>query len=197
MLLSRVRSWQGNCHEDGQGTVRYNLNEVADLTSEMDRTTVYAYLNHEMENGVEFFADGYYYRSTTERLLYPTTALTASKLRVGAENPYNPLGPCLLPDGSPNPNRLPDSIIGTDVPCEGYELRMDFYRFAETPRSRQQRWRFLPLAGRIQGLSRRLGLGNGVRDLAGDTRRDHQQPLVQHPDYRSIVRSYSGCLQPV
>ena len=44
------------------------------------------------------------------------------------------MGPCLLPDGSPNPNRLPDSIIGTDVPCEGYDLRMDFYRFAETPR---------------------------------------------------------------
>ena len=101
----------------------------------MDRTTVYAYLNHEMENGVEFFADGYYYRSTTERLLYPTTALSASILRVGAENYYNPLGPCTLPDGSPNPNRLPDSIIGTDVPCSGLELRIDNYRFAETPRT--------------------------------------------------------------
>jgi len=120
---------------DGQGTYRYNLNEVSDLTSEMDRTTVYAYLNHEMENGVEFFADGYYYRSTTERLLYPTTALSASILRVGAENYYNPLGPCTLPDGSPNPNRLPDSIIGTDVPCSGLELRIDNYRFAETPRT--------------------------------------------------------------
>ncbi len=113
---------------DGQGTYRYNLNEVRDLTSEMDRTTIYAYLNHEMENGVEFFADGYFYTSNTERLLHPTTPLSAVRLRVGAENYWNPLGPCT------SPNRLPDSLIGPDVPCEGLELQIDNYRFAEAPR---------------------------------------------------------------
>ena len=47
---------------------------------------------------------------------------------MGAENYWNPLGPC----GSPN--RLPDSVIGTDVPCEGLELEIDNYRFLERPR---------------------------------------------------------------
>jgi len=119
----------GTClHEDGQGTVRYNLNDNRDLLSELERTTVYGYLNHEFESGVEFFSDFYFYDSKTNRLNTPSIDLGSVTLRVGAENYYNPLGPV----GSPN--RLPDSIIGTDVPAGGYELRMDFYRFAEYPR---------------------------------------------------------------
>lgn len=119
----------GTCmHEDGQGTVRYNLNDNRDLLSELDRTTVYAYLNHQMDEDTEFFTDAYFYKSTTNRLNAPTTPLSAVRLRVGAENYYNPLGPCT------SPNRLPDSIIGTDVPCTGLEVRIDNYRFAEVPR---------------------------------------------------------------
>lgn len=119
----------GTCmHEDGQGTVRYNLNDNRDLSSEMDRTTIYGYLNHEMNDTTEFFSDFYYYDSSSNMFRHPTTPLSAARLRVGAANYYNPLGPC----GSPN--RLPDSIIGTDVPCEGLELRIDNYRFAEVPR---------------------------------------------------------------
>ena len=119
----------GTCiAEDGQGTVRYNLNEVRDVTGELDRITFYTYLNHEINENLEFFADGYYYKSDSQRSLNPSTPLTAVRLRVGAENYYNPLGPCT------SPNRLPDAIIGTDVPCEGLELIIDNYRFAERPR---------------------------------------------------------------
>jgi outer membrane receptor protein involved in Fe transport len=119
----------GTCiHEDGQGTIRYNTNELRDLLSDMDRATVYAYLNHQMSDETEFFADAYFYRSSTHRVLHSSTPLGAVRLRVGAENYYNPLGPCS------SPNRLPDSIIGTDVPCTGLELRIDNYRFAEFPR---------------------------------------------------------------
>ena len=50
------------------------------------------------------------------------------KLRVGAENHYNPFGPC----GSPN--RLPDAVIGDSVPCGGLALTIDNFRFAELPR---------------------------------------------------------------
>ncbi|MDH3621736.1 MAG: TonB-dependent receptor [Gammaproteobacteria bacterium] len=119
----------GTClHEDGQGTVRYNLNDNRDLLSELERTTVYGYLNHEFESGLEYFGDFYFYDSATNRINAPSIDLSSVTLRVGAENYYNPFGPV----GSPN--RLPDSIIGTDVPAEGYELRMDFYRFGEYPR---------------------------------------------------------------
>jgi outer membrane receptor protein involved in Fe transport len=119
----------GTClHEDGQGTIRYNLNDNRDLASKMERTTIYGYFNHEMDSGLEMFGDFYYYKSASNRLNTPSIDLSAVTLRVGAANYYNPLGPI----GSPN--RLPDSIIGTDVPAGGLELRMDFYRFAEVPR---------------------------------------------------------------
>lgn len=108
--------------------VRYNTNQNRDLLSDLERNTIYAYLNHEMESGLEVFADMYWYQSSTERINAPSVDLSSVPLRVGASNYYNPLGPI----GSPN--RLPDSVIGTDVPAEGYELNMDLYRFEEYPR---------------------------------------------------------------
>ena len=119
----------GTCiHEDGQGTVRYNLNDQRDLLSQLDRTQIYLYFNHMMDADTEFFSDLYLYKSETQRFFGASTPLSAVRLRVGPQNYYNPLGPCS------SPNRLPDSIIGTDVPCEGLELRIDNYRFAEYPR---------------------------------------------------------------
>lgn len=110
-------------------TYRYNLNEHRDITSEADRTTIYAYFNHELDDdATEFFSEMYLYRSNTNRNLAPSTQLSAVEHRIGAANFYNPLGPC----GSPN--RLPDSIIGTDVPCEGLDVRLDNYRFIDSPR---------------------------------------------------------------
>ncbi len=117
-------------HEDGQGTYRYNLTDKRQLLSELERTTVYGYLNHEMESGLEFFGDFYYYMSDTVRVFDPSTTLSAVPLRVGAANYWNPLGPL----GSPN--RLPDptGVLLADVPDGGLELRIDNYRFAENPR---------------------------------------------------------------
>ena len=120
----------GNCMREDAGSrgIRYNLNEDRDLLSELERSTLFVYLNHELESGSEIFADFYVYDSSTNRRNAPSVDLSAVPLRVGASNYYNPLGPV----GSPN--RLPDSIIGTDVPAEGLELNMDLYRFAEFPR---------------------------------------------------------------
>ena len=119
----------GTClHEDGQGTIRHPFYGMADLLSELERTTVYSYFNHEMGDGLEMFGDFYWYDSATERVNPPSTDLGSVTLRVGASNYWNPLGAL----GSPN--RLPESITGPDLPPEGYELRMDLYRFAEYPR---------------------------------------------------------------
>ena len=117
-------------HEDGQGTYRYNLNDNRDLLSELERTTIYGYLNHELESGIEFFSDFYFYDSGTTRVFDPSTPLTAVRLRVGAENYYNLFGPA----GSPN--RLPDpnGVLLADVPDGGYDLTIDNYRFAQNPR---------------------------------------------------------------
>ncbi len=119
----------GTCMvEDGQGTVRYNLNEVRDMSPDISRSTFFAYLTHEINDNLEFFADAYYYDSSSNRSINPSTSLSAARLRVGAENYWNPLGPV----GSPN--RLPDSIVGSDLPPQGLELIIDNYRFAEVPR---------------------------------------------------------------
>ncbi|MEM1174681.1 MAG: TonB-dependent receptor [Pseudomonadota bacterium] len=120
----------GLCMREDAGSrgIRYNLNDNRDLLSEMERSTIYVYLNHEFDSGLEFFGDMYYYDSSTNRINTPSVDLSSVPLRVGASNYYNPLGPV----GSPN--RLPDSIVGPDLPAEGYELNMDLYRFEEAPR---------------------------------------------------------------
>ena len=112
---------------DGQGTERYNMNEFRDLSSKRERYTLFAYLNHDFGNGLESFSELMLYRSNTNLWRHPSYAFTSVKLRVGAENHYNPFGPC----GSPN--RLPNAMI-PDVPCDGLELEIDFYRYAEQPR---------------------------------------------------------------
>lgn len=112
---------------DGQGTFRLNLNADRDLSSELERTNFFVFLNHEFANGVESFTELSYYQAKTNLRRHTTSPFTTSALRVGAQNYYNPLGPC----GSPN--RLPDSLI-PNVPCSGLELIMDNYRFDEIPR---------------------------------------------------------------
>ncbi len=113
---------------DGQGTYRYNLNEVRDLNSDLDRTNLFVYINHDFGNGLESFTELMAYRSTTNLSRHPSAPFSTVRLRVAADNYYNPFGPC----GSPN--RLPDSVIGTNVPCSGLGMTIENYRFAELPR---------------------------------------------------------------
>ncbi len=112
---------------DGQGTERYNLNEFRDLNSELERTSVFLYINHELENGVESFTElsAYDYDSTLSR--HPSASFSSVKLRVAADNYYNPWGPC----GSPN--RIPEADL-EGVDCDGVLLEIDNYRYAELPR---------------------------------------------------------------
>lgn len=114
--------------EDGQGTYRHNLNENRDLSSKLERSNLYASFVHDFGDGLESFNEFSYYRSDSNLNRHGSASFSSVKLRVGAENYWNPFGPC----GSPN--RLPDSIIGDDVPCEGLELEIDNYRYLEYPR---------------------------------------------------------------
>ena len=130
---------------DGQGTFRYNLNDNRDISSELDRYNVYGYFNHTFDNNLEFYSEVNYYKSETNLIRHPTASFTTVRLRVGAENYYNPFGPC----GSPN--RLPESVIGPDVPCEGLELTIDNYRFAELPRIVDNDGEMVRLLGGLRG----------------------------------------------
>ena len=112
---------------DGNGTYRYNLNEFRWLSSRLNRFSTFMFINHEMGNGIESFTEVLFYSSQSESWRHPSAPFSSVKLRVGAENYYNPFGPC----GSPN--RLPEDLI-PNVPCEGLELEIDNYRFAQVPR---------------------------------------------------------------
>ena len=113
---------------DGQGTVRFNMNENRDLTSKLDRTNVFINVNHTLENGWEAFTELMAYKSNTNLRRHPTASFSSSRLIVAADNYYNPFGPC----GSPN--RLDNESVAAGVPCEGLALTIDNYRFAEYPR---------------------------------------------------------------
>ncbi len=113
---------------DGAGLGHYNLNDNRDLASELDRYNLFVYINHELVGGMESFTEISAYKSISNLIRHPSASLSTSKLRVAENHYYNPLGPC----GSPN--RLPDDVIGADVPCTGLELTIDNYRFVEVPR---------------------------------------------------------------
>lgn len=114
---------------DGQGTYRYNQNENRDLYSELERLNIYGYVTHDFDNGMQAFSEYSWYYSDTNTIRQSSTRLSAvAAERVGAANYYNPLGPCT------SPNRLPDSVIGTGVPCSGLELLVDNYRYNQVPR---------------------------------------------------------------
>lgn len=113
--------------EDGQGTHRYNLNENRDLRSDLKRYNTFVFINHEFDNEIESFTELSYYKSETNMYRHPSASFSSSKLRVAAENYYNPFGVA----GSPN--RLPSGVTG-DFPDEGFDLTIDNYRFAEVPR---------------------------------------------------------------
>ncbi len=112
---------------DGAGMLRYNLSEFRDLSAALDRWTLFGFVNHELGNGAESFTEVMYYSSATELSRHPSASFSSVKLRVAPENYYNPFGPC----GSPS--RLPADVI-PDVPCEGLQLEIDYYRYAEVPR---------------------------------------------------------------
>lgn len=114
---------------DGNGTFRYNMNENRDLYSELERMNLYSYITHDFGDDLEAFGEFTWYYSDSNTFRQPSAKLGAvANERMAADAFYNPLGPC----GSPN--RLPDSIIGTNVPCSGLELVLDNYRYTQVPR---------------------------------------------------------------
>ena len=130
----------GKLPDGRNGPYRYNLNENRDLNSKRDRYNVFMFLNHEFDNGIEAYTEFSYYEAKTNLYRHPAATTTGVELVVGAENYYNPFGPC----GSPN--RLPDEILGEDFPCSGKSLLMDYYRYAENPRitdNKATTWRVL------------------------------------------------------
>jgi outer membrane receptor protein involved in Fe transport len=114
---------------DGNPIYRHNLNTDRDLVSDLKRTNVFVFLNHDFGNGLESFTEVSAYISDTVTQRHRSTRLGAvAKYRIAADAYWNPLG------AVGTTARLPDSIIGTEVPVEGLELEIDNYGWIDAPR---------------------------------------------------------------
>ena len=97
------------------------------------------HVNHEMENGTEAYTELSYYEASTNLVRHPSASLTGVEMVIGAQNYYNPFGPC------DSPNRV-EGLPLSDVPCEGIPIKEDFYRWVEYPRivdNTAKTWRVL------------------------------------------------------
>ena len=112
---------------DSTPIFRSNVNDFRDISSELERTSLFVNINHEFLNGVESFTELLAYDASSNLRRHGAFP-SVFAFTVAANNYYNPLGPC----GSPN--RLPDSVVGTSLPCSGLPLLIDNYRFDEQPR---------------------------------------------------------------
>jgi iron complex outermembrane recepter protein len=120
------------CIDDGSQDrdLRFDGAYQRSIISDRDRFNGFAFLNHDLDNGVRLYSEmGYYYaetRSTNE----PRNGISATEISVPANYYYNPFGPVYFSDGSLNPNRLPGL---SNVPPEGLPVFTDAgrYRFVD------------------------------------------------------------------
>ena len=114
---------------DGNPIYRYNNNRDRDLYSDLKRAHLFIFLNHEFNNGMESYTEASAYLSDTTTVRHASTRLSAvAKYQIAADAYWNPLG------AVGTTARLPDSIIGPDIPAEGLDLEIDNYRWTDAPR---------------------------------------------------------------
>ena len=119
----------GLCADNGttqRRPQRYNIEGDRDLFSEKDRYSIAGLFRYELSPSVEFYAEGSFYRSDSNRNLEQRSNLTAVPIAVLPEAYWNPLGATTLNDGSPNPNRLTSGIDG--IPDSGVSIDIEDYR---------------------------------------------------------------------
>ena len=119
---------------DTSGNYTYNKNTFRDVSSELDRYNAFLYVNHEFESGIESFTELSWYQAESNFNADASyLSIGASDIQIGPEYYYNPFGPCLLADGSPNPNRIAEADEA-GLSCNGNRLEVDNFRHLEAPR---------------------------------------------------------------
>ena len=124
----------GTCiAQDGNGALRSNFWGPTDVRSELVRTNVVMFINHEMQNGMESFTEFAYYESDSDRTAHASYAFSSSKHRVGSDNYYL--------------NQLKVDVDGVPTAIfAGKNLYIDNYRYEERQRLvnvKKETYRFL------------------------------------------------------
>ena len=134
--------------------LRWNFNSTAAMVSELARSNLLVFVNHEF-GGLEFFSELAWYQADTTRNLYASTNLSAARLYVPRNNYWNPFGPVSFSDGRMNPNRVTMDLEGnpiTGIPDEGVDVQLRRYRVVDAgPRIVDVETRSLRLLAGLRG----------------------------------------------
>jgi outer membrane receptor protein involved in Fe transport len=114
---------------DGNGALRSNFWGPTDVRSQLQRTNVVMFINHDMGNGIESFTELGVYNSDSDRTAHASYAFSSSKHRVGPDNYY-----------------LNQMMVNGVALFAGKQLYMDNYRYEERQRLvnvKKETYRFL------------------------------------------------------
>lgn len=122
----------GLCIDDSSldRDLRYDGASGRSIISDRDRFNAFGFFNHDLDNGVRLYGELGFYYAETQSTNEPRNGIGGTNISIPANYYYNPFGPILFSDGTPNPNRLPGL---TNVPAEGLPVFTDAgrYRFVD------------------------------------------------------------------
>ena len=149
----RLDLGNGICADNGTTVdidLRYDLDADRTLYSDKNRYNAAVLFNHQISDTVEFYFEGSFYRTESERLRESSANLTAVPIGISRNAYWNPLGATTLLNGAANPNRLTDGIDG--VNADGRDLIMERYRVIDAgPRIGSVTKNDFRLVGGLQG----------------------------------------------
>lgn len=112
------------CLDDGaiDDELRYDANvreSGRTMNNGVDRINFFSTFRHDVDNTREIYGEaGFFTADSSFQRAGGNTPLSSHPVWIPGENYWNPFGALTLPDGSPNPNRLPGLDIN-EVPAEG------------------------------------------------------------------------------
>lgn len=112
------------CIDDGpiDAELFYDSNAAAghrSLNNEVERLNHFMTISHKVRDDLEWFGEASWFRAKSSfQRAFGNTPLSSHPLWIPGENYWNPFGAINLPNGSPNPNRIPGLDIN-EVPAQG------------------------------------------------------------------------------
>lgn len=162
----------GLCIDDGSQDrdLRYDGAQGRSIISDRDRFNGFAFLNHDLNNGVRLYGELGFYYAETQKTNEPRNGIGATDISVPANYYWNPFGPITFSDGSINPNRLPGL---TNVPAEGLPVFTDAGRY-----------RFVDVGFRdVEVINTQFRILGGARGEFGDSGWDWDSALLYNRSY--------------
>ena len=130
-------STPGVCYDDGNVTTAaadrnmrldtaQTFRKLSTLSS-ANRLNLFSFLNYELSDNLKLFGEVGVYRAETSDVGGSGGVSATTPITIAANAYYNPFGAALLPNGQPNPNRLP----GLNVPATGVPLTITNYNIVD------------------------------------------------------------------